>query len=240
MYGYVYKTIDKENNKVYIGQRKGNFDHTYLGSGLLIQRAINKRGVNCFKLKIMSYAKDKNMLNELERRFIAEYRSLCPSKLYNIAEGGMGGDNGNHSLATRNKHRKIMLKRYEDPSERIRTGLATKLALSNPEIRKKISENTSKALLSPKINKKLRKAMVKVMTSSKLRKQINRKLTGFKRPPMTVEHSINLSNALKGKIAWNKGLTKATDKRVARYGNSKHRNTLLRRNSNECNVVDGS
>lgn len=89
MYGYIYKTKNKKNKKVYIGQHKGKFDAAYLGSGLLIKRSINKFGKKQFKLEVVVFAKSKEELNVLEKKFIAEYRKRLGRRLvYNIADGG--------------------------------------------------------------------------------------------------------------------------------------------------------
>ena len=70
MFGYVYKTTCLINNKVYIGQRLRGFDNEYLGSGILINRAINKYGRNNFSVMVLGYAHDKNSLDILERYYI--------------------------------------------------------------------------------------------------------------------------------------------------------------------------
>lgn len=46
---YVYKTINKINGKMYIGSHYGKLNDDYLGSGLLITRAIEKHGKQNFK-----------------------------------------------------------------------------------------------------------------------------------------------------------------------------------------------
>ena len=43
MFGYIYKTTNLINGKIYIGQHKSEvFDNSYYGSGKLIGRAITK------------------------------------------------------------------------------------------------------------------------------------------------------------------------------------------------------
>ena len=43
MFGYIYKTTNKINNKIYIGQHKhADFDKQYYGSGKIILEAIKK------------------------------------------------------------------------------------------------------------------------------------------------------------------------------------------------------
>lgn len=90
-YGYIYKTTNLVNNKIYIGQRKGAFTNEYLGSGLLINRATKKRGKDKFKVKLLAKAYNKKELNELEIEYITKYKTLYPNKIYNISPGGQGG-----------------------------------------------------------------------------------------------------------------------------------------------------
>ena len=91
MYGYVYKTTNLVNAKVYIGRHVKSFNPKYLGSGLLIKKAINKYGVHQFKVEFLVAAKTEDELNVLEKKVIAAYRKLIGTKLYNIADGGQTG-----------------------------------------------------------------------------------------------------------------------------------------------------
>ncbi len=92
-YGYIYKTINLKNKKIYVGQKSGNFRQDYLGSGVLIKKAINKYGDKNFKVEIITYAKDRKKLDKLERFYIAKYRELFPEKVYNLLDGGLSGYN---------------------------------------------------------------------------------------------------------------------------------------------------
>lgn len=94
-FGYIYKTVNTTNNKVYIGQSKGQFKQNYFGSGLYISRAIKRHGQEKFKVSIIAYADNKKQLDDLEKRFISEYRDIFGKRnLYNLANGGQGGDIG--------------------------------------------------------------------------------------------------------------------------------------------------
>lgn len=94
-FGYIYKTTNLINGKIYIGQKRGSIRHDYLGSGILINKAIIKYGKNNFKLEILSYASTLKMLNGLEIKFIYEYRQVYGNEfLYNISDGGGGGNLG--------------------------------------------------------------------------------------------------------------------------------------------------
>ena len=109
--GYVYKTTNILNNKIYIGQKKGEFNPNYFGSGLHVIRAINKYGKDKFKLEVIVYAEDKQKLDELEKQYIAEYREkFGRNNLYNIADGGEGGGfiGKHHPAAWCKQHSKRM------------------------------------------------------------------------------------------------------------------------------------
>lgn len=92
-YGYVYETTNKVNGRRYVGQKKGDFNHSYLGSGFLLRKAVDKYGIGSFAVKVLATAENKAKLDELERVYIAEYRRIFgKEKLYNIADGAHGGE----------------------------------------------------------------------------------------------------------------------------------------------------
>ena len=73
-YGYVYKTTNLINGRIYIGQKKGTINLSYLGSGKLIEKAILRYGKNNFRLEVLAFATTKPMLDGLEQKYIYEYR----------------------------------------------------------------------------------------------------------------------------------------------------------------------
>ena len=94
-FGYVYKTTNKINGKIYIGlKQKSTFDTSYLGSGNLIQRSIKKYGKDAFRVEVLDWAPDKKSLDLLEQYYIKMYRATDNSIGYNIANGGQGGNLG--------------------------------------------------------------------------------------------------------------------------------------------------
>ena len=82
----IYKTTNLINGNFYIGQDSKN-NPNYLGSGLLLNRAIEKYGRKNFVKEIVEQCKSKQQLNEREIFWILELKPL-----YNIASGGSGGD----------------------------------------------------------------------------------------------------------------------------------------------------
>ena len=89
-YGYVYLTVNKVNNKGYVGQHKGMFDRYYYGSGKMFLRAFRKYGVNNFDRQILVFCNSQDELDIEEIYHIAIYRKLYPYDLYNITDGGNG------------------------------------------------------------------------------------------------------------------------------------------------------
>jgi len=91
MYGYIYRTTNKINGKIYIGQCHGDFDPKYLGSGNLIQLAIRKYGKDSFSVDLLFEATDQDSMDSKEIETIKNHRE-CHGRdmLYNIANGGLG------------------------------------------------------------------------------------------------------------------------------------------------------
>jgi group I intron endonuclease len=86
----IYKTTNLINGKYYIGKDSKN-DPKYLGSGVLLNLAINKYGKENFKKEILHICNSINELNSLEREIVNE--DVCKDpKSYNLAQGGHGGD----------------------------------------------------------------------------------------------------------------------------------------------------
>lgn len=124
-YGYIYKTTNLMNGKVYIGQKKGFFNPKYFGSGTLINQAVQKNGTVNFIVVIIKSAITKEEADLLEQKYIAEHReSLGKENVYNLADGGEGGG-GKRSEETR---KKMSLSRIgTHPSEETRRKLRNTL-----------------------------------------------------------------------------------------------------------------
>lgn len=93
MYGYIYKTTNLVNNNIYIGKHKADcfLAESYLGSGILLQRAIKLYGKNNFSVELIECCNTNEELNNREVYWISYFRSEG-YKMYNIASGGDGGD----------------------------------------------------------------------------------------------------------------------------------------------------
>lgn len=92
----IYKTTNSINGKVYIGKDSKN-KKSYYGGGILLKKAIKKYGKKNFKKEIIEFCKSKDHLNEREIYWVNFYKKLLGKDgCYNIADGGIGGNNNPH------------------------------------------------------------------------------------------------------------------------------------------------
>jgi len=93
MFGYIYKTTNKLNGRMYIGKHKWHkFENAYYGSGKAILEAIEKDGIENFTHEMLYQAETKEELDAAEIRYIEEYRQKYGDLMYNLASGGDGGN----------------------------------------------------------------------------------------------------------------------------------------------------
>ncbi|TFG10952.1 MAG: hypothetical protein EU535_07890 [Promethearchaeota archaeon] len=111
-HGYIYKAINRINEKVYIGQTvssrwnknvvpiEGRWKEEVSeairrdrnGANLrYIESAIIKYGPENFELAEQDIAHSQEELDQKERDWVKEYQSTNPDKGYNLTEGGLGG-----------------------------------------------------------------------------------------------------------------------------------------------------
>jgi len=93
-YYYIYETANIINGKKYIGKHQtDNLDDGYIGSGIVLRRAIDKYGVENFTKNILVFCENKKELDQLERDLINE-DIILSNEYYNVALGGQGGNLG--------------------------------------------------------------------------------------------------------------------------------------------------
>ena len=93
MIGYIYKSTNKVNGMVYIGQHACSyFDNKYRGSGTLFRLALEEYGWDNFVTELLCWAETKEQLSKLERTYISAHRG---QPCYNLAKGGGGGGQRN-------------------------------------------------------------------------------------------------------------------------------------------------
>ena len=91
MYGYIYKTTNLINGKLYIGKKKGNFVNSYRGSGRYLRNALSKYGEDNFSVEVLEYCDSLEHQNVREKYWIKYFQDLG-YEMYNISRGGDGGD----------------------------------------------------------------------------------------------------------------------------------------------------
>lgn len=91
MFYLIYITTNIVNNKIYIGKHKTkNLQDGYIGSGRLLNRAIQKYGIENFKVEILYFCNSEEELNLKEKELVTEEFCLREDT-YNLCVGGHGG-----------------------------------------------------------------------------------------------------------------------------------------------------
>lgn len=144
MTGYIYLTTNLINNKMYIGKHeRQKYDSKYYGSGKILQKAIEKYGIENFKNEILYEANSTEELNIYEKKYIMEYREkFGKNNLYNIANGGDGGDTFSGKS---DKEKEDFVKRMTE---------INKERCSSKDFKEKLSKATSKRYKSIKEREK--------------------------------------------------------------------------------------
>jgi len=118
---YIYKTVNLQNGKYYIGKHIGKVDDDYLGSGVILKQAVEKYGKEFFRKEVLVICLTEEELNYWEEKIIS--LKIQDPNCYNIAPGGEGGYTIKHFSET--EKRKIRQKastamkkyRQENPEE---------------------------------------------------------------------------------------------------------------------------
>jgi len=87
----IYKITNKIDGKIYIGKHQTNNIHdSYMGSGKLITRAIDKHGLSNFRKDVLFVYDNEESMNNKEKELVTE--AFCErDDVYNICPGGKGG-----------------------------------------------------------------------------------------------------------------------------------------------------
>lgn len=104
-FGYIYKIINLINNKIYIGKTEKTIEkrfHEHIKKSLVydnkidnqshLYSAMQRYGINNFKVEEIDVADSKDELNEKEKYWIKFFNSTDNFLGYNIASGGAGGN----------------------------------------------------------------------------------------------------------------------------------------------------
>lgn len=183
-FGYIYKTTNLINNKIYVGlKRNSKFIPSYLGSGGCKKKgkesgllgAIKKYGKENFKVEILEWCYDNKTLCEKEWYWKSKLNVFDPKIGYNIYKGVEG-----YGLT------KQQLLHWENPDR-------------YKEIYKKRTE---------RLKQKYGGSCISEETRAKIREN-SRKI----KHPCSETTKQKISQANKGKVAWNKGKSMSKEQR---------------------------
>lgn len=166
----IYKITNKINGKIYIGQKSYVGEpsmESYYGGGVEIIRAVKKYGKKNFTREILySRIRDQATADSMEIWAIEKYNSTNQEIGYNISKGGKvfeittemrnkissslkkyfaenGCSNKGRKLSDEQKriNSEAQKKRFSNMEERVKTSIATKEAMSNEDVRKRLSSS---------------------------------------------------------------------------------------------------
>jgi hypothetical protein len=108
---YLYKIKNKLNGKIYIGiHSTDNIDDGYMGSGVLIIKAIERYGKDNFTKTIIKYCDNRELLVELEKKVVNK-KFVSRRDTYNVTVGGLGSastwEKSNETIAYKLKNDSI-------------------------------------------------------------------------------------------------------------------------------------
>ena len=132
MYFTVYKITNTINDKIYVGVHQTmDLNDGYMGSGLLIKRAITKYGIDAFRKEYLAIFDNPISMFEMESAIVTD-EFVDNNQTYNLGLGGSGGSRVFGEHHTHSKSHMIMM------SER------AKEARQNPEHAKRRNEKISR------------------------------------------------------------------------------------------------
>jgi len=258
----IYYIINKINGKGYIGltSKKGKEFEKYWGSGKLINRSIEKYGVENFeKFILANNIKSKKLLGELEIFYIKKLNTLAINENgYNLSPGGYGGNLGEEAQKKRLKSNQInpnggfKNKHHSEESKnkiRINVSKALKGKCKSKEHCKKISINAKERYKniknhhmygkkhSEETKKKIsiaKKGSISPFKGCKHSEETKKKMSIAKTGiPMSTKIKQKISNTLKGKklsIEHKRKLSEAAKNRIY-YNICKNCNNKFKTNS---------
>jgi len=129
-YHYVYKITNLLDGKIYIGKHStSKIDDEYMGSGLLLNRAIKKYGIENFKKEIIQFFDTSDEAFLFEKSLVTE-DFVKSNETYNMTTGGNGGwyaaNHGDEKIIKANKAKAgsiAFFKCWQNPEFRKNTSL---------------------------------------------------------------------------------------------------------------------
>lgn len=184
-FNYVYIIINSINHKFYIGKHSTkNLDDGYMGSGTVIKRAIKKYGIENFTKRILCFCDTQEEALKVEEFLVTPYL-ISREDCYNANIGGKGG-----SIKGK-KRSEIAKQKISESLKGNQYAKGNHFTLSDAR-KKQISENNRKRVISQETKNKI--------SQSKMGQQ------SFLGKHHSKEAKQKMSEHMKGRIPWNKGL----------------------------------
>lgn len=147
MFYYLYQITNLVNGKIYVGVHKTkSLDDGYMGSGKVLNRSIQKHGIENFNKVILETFENAEAMYAREKEIVTE-EFLLREDTYNLRRGGNGGFDYINKVG---KNVLLNEQRIKDPSMQQRSNIAAakrqKELMSDPKYRRKVSNKLSNAL----------------------------------------------------------------------------------------------
>lgn len=215
MYGYIYKTTNIITNKFYIGKRVSPkfLGNKYLGSGVRLQSSIQHHGAENFTVVQIDSADSDEELNLKEKFWIKFLNAQDIDIAYNIADGGYGRS----GFEAWNKGKTV------ETCPSLKQSDATK-AKRSESLKEAYKEGRHKTCLSDESRRIMsEKAKSRPHPPTTLGRicytnGVDNKMLSPDQIPLYESQGWVKGKTKKSDITvWNKGLSKDTDDRVAKY-----------------------
>lgn len=187
MFYTIYKITNKINNKIYIGAHKtNNLKDNYMGSGKLLDQAIEKYGLENFIKETLHIFDNETDMYTKESEIINQ-QFIDREDTYNLILGGLGGWNSNNNPMKLEHNKLKCSKRMKEnnPAKRL-------------DVRNKIS-NTVKNLNIQYSDKEIQRRKNWATNNNPMKnKEISKKFLGNLNPAKRLDVRLKISNSLKG------------------------------------------
>ena len=220
MYGYIYETTNLINGKKYIGKHKANrFDESYYGSGIQLKKALNKYGKENFKVQILEEVNtNQKDLDKAETRWILASNAVRDDDYYNNSYGGESeGWYGYNQIIKENSSKHPMYGKHHSKETKLKISKSNQGKTANTANLHRITINNGikekhiyKEELDLYINQGWNQGRLPM--SDETKQKISETERGKK---VSIETREKMSKSFKGRIPWNKGLTKDTNEILA-------------------------
>ena len=156
LFHILYKTTNLINGKYYIGRHStNNLNDGYLGSGISLNKAINKYGIHNFKREILHMCDTYIEVCAMEELFVNKEFIESESN-YNLCTGGY--NIGITSYKSRLKQSNSLKRHYQDPSNLKDSSERAKRYWDTPEGRLQASFRTKSTHGKPEVKDRISKS----------------------------------------------------------------------------------